>query len=141
MSGPATRRFRDEPEQDAVRPEPDHRDGIPCRDPRPADGLHGARERLDERAVLEREGVRKPQSVRGDRGRLDANVLGEPAGMEARLLPLGAHDVLPGAAEAAGAAGRVVVHDDAVAGPERLDESPGLGDDSRRLVTENDRRL
>src|ERR1035437_4720626 len=98
------RRFRDEAEQDAVRSETDDGDGVPRPDPRPAGGLHGTRERFDEGAVLEGKGVRQPQCIPGHRGLFDAHALGEPAGMEARLLPLGAHDVFPRAAEAAGAA-------------------------------------
>ena len=68
----------------------------PAATARPADGLHGARERLDERAVLEGEGVRKPEACPSRRrpprrGRTPRARRGGGASSS-----IGAHDVLPG---------------------------------------------
>ena len=131
---------RDEAEEDPVRAESDHRDGVARSDPPAPHRLDGTRDGLGECTVLEGRRARKEQHVGRHGGCLDAYVLGEPARVESVPLPLGALDALARAAGPARPAGRVVMDDDSVARPESR-TLPRFRNDAGGLVPEDGRGL
>ena len=127
--GPAARVGDAGAEHQADRAEPDHGDGVACRDAGPFDAVEAARERLDHRGDLRRHPWRDGEEVRARDALRHEDELGVGAVEERE--EVFAQGLLPARAGDARAAGGGVGGDDAAAG----------GDvDAAELVAERARR-